>query len=129
MVTTRLINKTRSTEDYSFLLQTVSEVLSKHKITDNVEVELQIVGKVYMRRLNLDHRRKNYATDVLSFPIWSNLSTIKKQPGQILLGSIIICLPIALRDSQKEGVSLHERLNFLVKHSLLHLMGFHHDGD
>lgn len=129
MVTTYLQNKTRSAFDFSFLEQTVARVLSKYGITDNVDIELQIVGSARMRRLNREHRKKDYPTDVLSFPIWPDLPAIKAQRGKILLGSIVVCLPVAVRDAKEENISLNEKLDFLVDHSLLHLMGFHHDGD
>jgi probable rRNA maturation factor len=122
-------NKTRTPFTLDEFLPTITSALKKHGITDNVVLELNIVGSQTMRRLNNDFRHKDYATDVLSFPIWPNLETIKAQNGVTSLGSIVVCLPVAIRDAAKENETLLEKINFLIDHSLLHLMGFHHEGD
>lgn len=131
MVTLTFFDQTKSTLSEKDFLPTVISTLKKHGITDNVEVELRIVGNQAMQRLNRTHRHKDYATDVLSFPVWPNLDTIKARVNTetILLGSVVICLPVAQRDATLENESLQEKLSFLTEHSLLHLMGFHHEGD
>jgi probable rRNA maturation factor len=131
MVTITFSNQTDAQLAEADFLPTIISTLKNHGITDNVEVELRIVGNQAMRTLNRDHRHKDYATDVLSFPVWPNLDTIKARVSteKILLGSIVICLPVAIRDAATENESLEEKLSFLTEHSLLHLMGFHHEGD
>lgn len=122
-------NKTRTPFELHTFMPTIKSALKKHGITDNVVLELNIVGSQAMRRLNNTYRHKDYATDVLSFPIWPNLEVIKSQTGVISLGSIVVCLPTAIRDAAKENETLLDKMNFLIDHSLLHLMGFHHEGD
>lgn len=129
MATIRFRNHTKSGLLAETFEPTIRTVLSKYGITDNVEVELNIVGTARMRQLNREFRSKDYATDVLSFPIWPDLQTIKQQQGQVLLGSIVVCLPVAARDAQNEHQTTEEKIAFLIEHSLLHLMGFHHEGD
>lgn len=129
MITVHFTNSTRTHFSKDLFIPTVTTVLKKHGITDNVVLELSIVGASAMRRLNNTYRHKDYATDVLSFPIWHDLATILRQQGVISLGSIVICLPTAIRDARKDGQLLQEKMNFLIEHSLLHLMGFHHEGD
>lgn len=129
MITVHYKNQTRQTIDPAPYIQTIRNFLPKYGITDNVEVELRIVGAAAMRRLNREYRAKDYATDVLSFPIWHDLTAIQAQAGQTLLGSVVICWPVAVRDAKRENQSTQEKVAFLVEHSLLHLMGFHHEGD
>lgn len=129
MITINYSNKTRTDLETKGFFEVINSILPKYGITDNVIVELQIIGKAAMRKLNREHRDKDYATDVLSFPVWPNLDTIQKQDGQLLLGSIVVCLPVAVADAKKEGETLDQKINFLIEHSLLHLMGFHHEGD
>jgi probable rRNA maturation factor len=129
MITVHFTNTTRTHFAQDPFIPTIRTVLKKHGITDNVVLELSIVGASTMRRLNNEYRHKDYATDVLSFPIWHDLETIKSQQGVISLGSIVICLPTAIRDAKKDQQTLQEKMNFLIEHSLLHLMGFHHEGD
>lgn len=129
MITVHYTNTTRSQLNPQPYVTAIQSFLPKYGITDNVEVELRIIGAAQMRRLNREHRHKDYATDVLSFPVWPNLETIKEQPGQILLGSVVVCLPVATAEAKKDYETLEEKIRFLVEHSLLHLMGFHHEGD
>lgn len=129
MITVHYTNATKTVLPQDEYIQTIRQVLKKYGITDNVELELKIIGSQKMRNLNRNYRHKDYATDVLSFPIWPNLETIKSQPGFISIGSVVVCLPVAIRDAKKEGETRDEKINFLIEHSLLHLMGFHHEGD
>lgn len=129
MITIDYHNATKTTLPHETFFQTIRQVLKKYGVTDNVELELRIIGARKMRHLNATYRSKDYATDVLSFPVWPNLETIKSQPGHISLGSIVVCLPVAIRDAKKENQDPVEKINFLIDHSLLHLMGFHHEGD
>ncbi len=68
-----------------------------------------------LRRLNKEFRRKDYATDVLSFP---------GQPGEIA-----ISLDRAAEQAAGMGHSLDEELRILMLHGLLHLTGMDHETD
>ncbi len=131
MVEINFSNKTRQTIDPEPFFGVIRSVLKKYSITDNVETELTIIGSTAMQRLNRTYRQKDYPTDVLSFPIWPDLATIQSQlkQGPISIGSIVICLPVATRDAAAEQQTLDDKLAFLIEHSLLHLMGYHHEGD
>ncbi len=131
MIDITFTNQTQTKLPTGRFLTIIRQVLKKHGITDNVVVELKIVGSQHMQTLNRSFRHKDYATDVLSFPIWPTLTEIKKQSaaGQVLIGSVVICLPVAERDARNEHQPLLEKIDFLIEHSLLHLMGFHHEGD
>lgn len=129
MIAVTFSNQTRSKIRPEPLIRSINDDLKKYGLTDKLGVELRIIGTRAMRSLNKKYRQKNYATDVISFPIWPNLDTIKRQEGQVLLGSIVICLPIARKQAVDQKQSLVEQLNFLLAHSLQHLLGFHHEGD
>lgn len=129
MINVQTINYTRQPINQERYEQTIHSFLKKYDIVDNVEVELNFASPTRMRRLNREFRHKDYPTDVLSFPIWPNLDAIKAQPGHRSLGSIVICLSVAKKDATAEHQPLEEKIAFLIEHSLLHLMGFHHEGD
>lgn len=129
MITVNHYNQTRQLIETKAYAKLVTSVLSKYGITDNVEVELRFVGRVAMRRLNHQHRLQDRSTDVLSFPVWPNLTAIRSQPGQILLGSVVICLPVVISEATKEKQTIETKIAFLIEHSLLHLIGIHHKGD
>ena len=82
----------------------------------NFSVTLHIVSPTEIRRLNKMYRRKNKATDVLSFPIFEK--PIKNAKTLRLLGDIVVNR-VDARDKN--------RLRFLVIHGLLHIIGYNHD--
>ncbi len=78
------------------------------------ELSIVFVGKKLGKKLNTEHRKKNYATDILSFPI-------DKNAGEIFLQYE------ALKKKAKEfGRTPENYLRFLVIHGLIHLKGFDH---
>lgn len=79
-----------------------------------VVAELSFVSESEIKKLNLKYRKLNKATDVLSFP----LEMENGPDGIIRLGDIVICR----EQAKKKGHSVP----FLIKHSMLHLLGVHH---
>jgi probable rRNA maturation factor len=82
---------------------------------------VQMVGGPAMRRLNLQYRKKNYQTDVLSF----EAPLVFRKVGQ--LGELVICLPVLKRQAAEQGHSPESELDILLIHGLLHLLGFDHE--
>ena len=80
------------------------------------EVDILISSNKRLRDLNRRFRRKDKATDVLSFPRPSG-------------GDIAISVQIALENAQRYGHNLSSELNILVLHGMLHLAGYDHESD
>jgi len=76
-----------------------------------------------MRKLNREHRGKNMATDVLSFP------SATEKGAYPHLGDIVISLPTAEKMAKKFGVSRRREVEMLVIHAFLHLCGHDHEKD
>lgn len=76
-------------------------------------------------RLNRIYRRKNKATDVLSFPAQSTKRPDKNQ----FLGDIAIAPAIAQRYAKKNGRSFQTEICILILHGILHLLGYDHETD
>lgn len=70
--------------------------------------------------LNLQYRKKDKPTDVLSFPLADDL-----QPH--LLGDVIISVETATRQAQRRSHSLREEIQILLVHGILHLLGYDHE--
>ena len=81
----------------------------------NKRVDILLVGTQRMRVYNRQFRRKDYATDVLSFPD-------AEQP----LGDLIICPQIVKRNARRYGNSYRSELVFVLIHGVLHLLGYNH---
>jgi len=86
------------------------------------ELALAFVDNRAIKKLNRDFRKKDAATDVLSFPYRE-----KGPDGHFYLGDIIIAVPKAYAQSQELGHSLERELEILTIHGFLHLLGFEHD--
>jgi probable rRNA maturation factor len=73
-----------------------------------------------LRRLNKTFRRKNYATDVLSFP------TAGTDPSA---GDLAISIDRARAQAAEHRHSLEIELRILMLHGALHLAGMDHEKD
>ena len=78
---------------------------------------IAIVPDAHIRKLNRTYRRKDKATDVLSFP----------SDTRGVLGDIVIARGIARRQAREQGHSLETELRVLALHGLLHLIGYDHE--
>ncbi len=89
---------------------------------DQAELCLVLVGNAEMRKLNAHFRKKDYPTDVLSFPAGDELPT-----GVQLLGDVIISVEKAKEQAKARRRTLDEELVTLLIHGIVHLLGYDHE--
>lgn len=77
-----------------------------------------------MRRLNSEWRKKDLATDVLSFAYDGEVVD-----GLPFLGEIVIAPEVAARQSAEYGSPPEHEIRKLIVHGALHLMGYDHEAD
>ncbi len=99
----------------------IKELGTKNK---NIETSLNLVGEAKIKELNKNYRAKNEVTDVLSFPLEE---TRLKKHAILPLGDIFICLPFAVKEAEKQKISLEKELAWLTVHGFLHLLGYDHE--
>src|SRR5262245_29683719 len=95
-------------------------------------VNLAIVSDQLVRSLNRTYRRKDYATDVLSFPNSPSPKSRVPNPSEHrrkFLGDIVIARGVARRQARAAGHSDATELRVLALHGLLHLLGYDHESD
>ncbi len=73
-----------------------------------------------LRRLNLQFRKNDRSTDVLSFPSRQTLG---------FLGDIAISFPHARRQAADYGHAVGQEIEILMLHGVLHLLGMDHEKD
>jgi probable rRNA maturation factor len=83
-----------------------------------------LVSDRSIRGYNSRFRRRNEATDVLSFPMDR---PEKGEPNY--LGDILISVETARRNAARLGLSLEDEVKVLILHGLLHLRGHDHERD
>jgi len=82
------------------------------------------VGAAKMQLMNFRYRRKDYATDVLSFCYKG-----AKLDGFSFLGEIVIAPEVAFNQAIRYGVQPERELRKLLVHGVLHLLGYDHESD
>lgn len=82
------------------------------------QVTIRLVDADEGQELNREYREKDYATNVLSFPY-------ETEPR--LLGDLVICHPVVVREAQAENKPLDAHYAHLVVHGMLHLQGYDHE--
>ncbi|MEY3466377.1 MAG: rRNA maturation RNase YbeY [Steroidobacteraceae bacterium] len=91
------------------------------------ELVVRIVGLAEGKRLNLGWRRKDYATNVLSFPPVASGARHVARVWPRPLGDIVICAPVVAREARAQGKTLEAHWAHLVVHGALHLLGYDHE--
>ena len=90
-------------------------------------VSVAVVSDERVRELNRTYRRRDYATDVLSFP--NPQSLIPNPLSCPFLGDIVIARGVAMRQAHEAQHSEQTELRVLALHGLLHLLGYDHERD
>jgi probable rRNA maturation factor len=85
----------------------------EHQVAGGREIALCVVSDAVMRRFNRRYRRKDYPTDVLSFP-----------PSDLLVSA-----ETARRQARCLGHSVEVEMMILALHGTLHLLGHNHERD
>jgi probable rRNA maturation factor len=97
-----------------------------------VSIDISFVDTDRITELNESQLQHHGETDVLSFPPHEDIAAIQDYAQQIPadepvpLGDIVICFPRAERDAQQQSTTTPQVIEFYLRHSILHLLGFHH---
>lgn len=99
----------------------IAAALIGPEMREDTEVSVRLVAEDEMSRLNQAYRGKAGPTNVLSFP--SDLPPELELP---LLGDIVICAPVVIREAAEQGKSLSAHWAHMAVHGALHLLGYDH---
>ena len=103
-------------------------VLQLEGFPDPAEISVSFVDNEQIREMNSQYRSKDSATDVLSFPMGENGEyDVNHETGAKILGDIVLSMPKAVEQAQTYGHSLEREVGYLTAHSMLHLLGYHHE--
>jgi probable rRNA maturation factor len=89
-------------------------------LEQDAEIALRIVDAEEGRELNHAYRHKDYATNVLTFPLM-------QEP--LLMGDIVLCAPVVAKEATEQGISLEAHYAHLTVHGVLHMQGYDHEHD
>ena len=80
-----------------------------------------------MAEYNFTYRGKKGPTNVLSFPAADLQAGLPRELAGDELGDILISVETALSEAGNNNISLHRRINELIIHGTLHLLGYDHE--
>ena len=92
-------------------------------------VNVAVVPDRQVRTLNHTYRKKDYATDVLSFPAGDTPGVAAPESAGTYLGDIVIARGVAKKQARAAGHAERTELRVLALHGLLHLLGYDHETD
>lgn len=130
MITVLLQTESHFPVNRKKITSAVSAYLSD-KIASDAEVSISIVGSRRMKTLNSTYRKKDSATDVLSFPQYDPTQPAKNSfvpaPDDVLrLGDIVVSYPEARSEAMEGNTFVDDQIILLIQHGLDHLLGKHH---
>lgn len=118
------------------ILKCATAVLEYHNIEHDCHIDITITNNEEIKQLNSEYRQKDYATDVLSFPLvefkngefLDNIEFCKDfDTNTLALGDMIISNDKVLEQAQEFEHTSEREFAFLTVHSVLHLLGYDHE--
>jgi rRNA maturation RNase YbeY len=107
----------------------VKETLREHNV-QNAEVSIALVGERKIRELSktyLGEDDRYPLHEVLSFPAAEVKGEFVENSDLPHLGEILVCYPEARKMAMKRNRFVDDVIIELAQHSVLHLLGIHHE--
>jgi len=90
----------------------------RHALNADAEITVRIVGEEEGRGLNSSYRKKDYATNVLTFDY-------TQEP--VVTADLVLCAPVVAREAKEQGKTLAAHYAHLLVHGTLHAQGWDHE--
>lgn len=90
----------------------------RQALAQDAEMTVRIVDANEGQALNSSYRKKNYATNVLTFDY---------AHAPMVMADLVLCAPIVAAEAKAQGKSLQEHYAHLLIHGTLHAQGFDHE--
>lgn len=100
--------------------------LPRHKVIRWIRNTLEVDGEITVRivdedegrALNRDYRKKDYATNVLTFDY-------TMEP--LVSADLVLCAPVVAREAKEQKKALEAHYALLIVHGILHAQGWDHE--
>ena len=90
----------------------------RHALAVDAEITVRIVDAEEGRKLNREYRKKDYATNVLTFDY---------QQEPTVMADLVLCAPVVEREAKEQNKSLEEHYAHMLVHGTLHAQGWDHE--
>ena len=112
----------------SELISVAKFVINQMDVNPAAELSMVLLDTAAMADLHMRWMDLPGPTDVMSFPM-DELDTARPddpEPGPALLGDVVLCPSVAVRQARAAGHSMDDELVLLATHGVLHLLGYDH---
>ena len=92
----------------------------RHALQSDAEITVRIVDAEEGQTLNREYRKKDYATNVLTFDY-------TQEP--IVSADLVLCAPVVAAEAKEQKKTLQAHYAHLIVHGALHAQGWDHDLD
>ena len=92
----------------------------RHALQTDAELTVRVVDAEEGQALNRDYRKKDNATNVLTFDY-------TQEP--IVTADLVLCAPVVAREAKAQNKTLEEHYAHLLVHGALHAQGWDHELD
>ena len=90
----------------------------RHALQTDAEITVRIVDAEEAQALNRDYRKKDYATNVLTFDYTQT---------PVVTADLVLCAPVVAREAREQGKTLQAHYAHLLVHGTLHAQGWDHE--
>jgi probable rRNA maturation factor len=90
----------------------------RHALQCDAEITVRIVDAEEGQALNRDYRKKDYATNVLTFDY-------AMEPS--VTADLVLCAPVVAQEAGEQGKTLQAHYAHLIVHGTLHAQGWDHE--
>ena len=92
----------------------------RHALASDAEITVRIVDAPEGQELNREYRKKDYATNVLTFDY-------ALEP--VVTADLVLCAPVVEKEAKDQGKALQAHYAHLIVHGALHAQGWDHELD
>jgi probable rRNA maturation factor len=94
----------------------------RHALSEDAEITVRIVNAEEGQRLNREFRKKDYATNVLTFDYAQ-----ATQESPWVVADLVLCAPVVAQEAKAQGKTLQAHYAHLLVHGALHAQGWDHE--
>lgn len=125
-ITVLLFVESRYKANRKRIRNVIERTLAQHNVKGPVEVSVAIVGDRKMRELSKQYKGEDKTRNILTFSL-SEGDPVVMPTDKLRLGDIVISYPVLIKEASKEDELVDDRMDMLVEHGMLHLLGVHHE--
>ena len=90
----------------------------RHSLAHDGEITVRIVDADEGQRLNREFRKKDYATNVLTFDYMQS---------PMVMADLVLCAPVVAKEAREQDKTLQAHYAHLLVHGTLHAQGWDHE--